>query len=250
MNVYAYLRVSGDKQDVAAQRTAIVEYAVKHGFKLIFTEDSVSSRVEWDKRKIGALVKKLEAGDILITSDTTRAARSALEILQIEQEIIRKNAEFHIVNEGLVFSPPKGNDDEINTVMKEFMLAVLGQAGKLTRAFIRKKTKEGIDAARQAGKQIGRPEGKAELLLLDKEGRYERILDQISRRNTLESIRRNVPKDTDEKPPSRNTVIAWLTHWDINLKEWRNLNDEELKRRVREKRKEIAAYVTKKEKAA
>lgn len=165
--VYAYLRVSTGKQDIDAQRMAVMEYAVKEGYKLEFVEDAVSSRKAWGDRKVGEVIRQLKAGDILIASDATRLARSAYELLQMQEKILEADAELHIVNENLIFKVDTGQS-EIDAVMKELTLVLLGQMGKLQRAFISKKTKEGLEAAREKGKKLGRPSRESETLKLDK----------------------------------------------------------------------------------
>ena len=53
MVIYAYLRVSSDKQDLHNQRHGILEYANLHALSPIqFVEDTVSGREKWESRII------------------------------------------------------------------------------------------------------------------------------------------------------------------------------------------------------
>jgi DNA invertase Pin-like site-specific DNA recombinase len=57
MVIYAYLRVSSDRQDLQNQRHGILEYANIHGLSPIqFIEDTVSGREQWQKRGVGQLI--------------------------------------------------------------------------------------------------------------------------------------------------------------------------------------------------
>ncbi|WP_353571501.1 recombinase family protein [Candidatus Albibeggiatoa sp. nov. BB20] len=223
MTIYAYLRVSTGVQDVNAQKTAVMEWAVKHGHKLDFIEDSVTSRKDWTLRKIGSIVESVQAGDIVVASDVTRLARSAMECLQIQEEILKKGGELHTVNENLVFKPPHTGQSEIDNVMKEMMLLMLGQMGKLQRAFISKKTKEGIQHARDSGKQIGRQKGQQVVRKLDYH--YDAILQLLKRGHSQISVIRIL----NEKPDidiHRNTFTKWMKHWKLRtLTSTANVND-------------------------
>jgi predicted site-specific integrase-resolvase len=57
MVIYAYLRVSSDKQDIHNQRHGILEYANMHTLSPIhFIEDTISGREKWESRGIGSLL--------------------------------------------------------------------------------------------------------------------------------------------------------------------------------------------------
>ena len=57
MSIYAYLRVSSDRQDLHNQRHGILEYANIHALSPIqFIEDTVSGREKWSERGVGQLL--------------------------------------------------------------------------------------------------------------------------------------------------------------------------------------------------
>jgi DNA invertase Pin-like site-specific DNA recombinase len=69
MTIYAYLRVSTDKQDVDNQRHGLLEYA--NGHKLVpleFREDMVSSKIRWRERGIGKILEEARSGDIILAA--------------------------------------------------------------------------------------------------------------------------------------------------------------------------------------
>jgi DNA invertase Pin-like site-specific DNA recombinase len=80
MAVYAYLRVSTDRQDVDNQRYGILEYANVHRLApLHFVEDTVSGRLSWRERAVGHLLTvTAQAGDVILFAEVSRMARSTL----------------------------------------------------------------------------------------------------------------------------------------------------------------------------
>ncbi|MEJ6487858.1 recombinase family protein, partial [Nostoc punctiforme UO1] len=67
MVIYAYLRVSSDKQDLHNQRHGILEYANTHALSPIqFIEDTVSGREKWLERGVGQLLNQTaQAKDVV-----------------------------------------------------------------------------------------------------------------------------------------------------------------------------------------
>lgn len=77
MKTLAYLRISGDKQDLKNQKYEILEYAQKHDLQVAeFLEIEISSRQDKKKRRIDELFEKLNSGDTLIVSELSRIGRS------------------------------------------------------------------------------------------------------------------------------------------------------------------------------
>jgi len=82
MVAYAYLRVSGDHQDVDNQRHGILEYANTHRLSpLQFAKDTVSGRMKWRERAVGQLLMETaQPGDTAVFAEITRMARSTLQV--------------------------------------------------------------------------------------------------------------------------------------------------------------------------
>ena len=82
--IYGYIRVSTDKQTTENQRFEIKEFAIKN--ELVIDKwimETISSTQELDKRKLGKLLKKLKAGDILVASELSRLGRNLLQVMSI-----------------------------------------------------------------------------------------------------------------------------------------------------------------------
>jgi DNA invertase Pin-like site-specific DNA recombinase len=173
MNI-AYLRVSTTDQDVSNQSHGLRYYAASSGLtELKLIKDVVSSSRHWRSRKIGEIIQGLKQGDNLLTPEVSRLARSTLEALEILQAILDKGACLHITKDSKIIGG--------NNIEDKIYLTVLGLAAEIERDFIRKRTKESLEAKQReiktngyflskSGRKItklGRPKGKPSKLALD-----------------------------------------------------------------------------------
>src|SRR4030095_5726971 len=98
MATYGYARVSTARQanegeSLDVQNRQIEGYCHMHGFALTETivEEGVSGSVPIGERPAGArLMAKLESGDIVIAAKLDRLFRSALDALQVVEELKTK----------------------------------------------------------------------------------------------------------------------------------------------------------------
>ena len=100
MAVIAYIRKSTDKQSFEHQEFEINEYTKKNRIKIDrWVEESISSRRELKKRKLGELLEELQDGDCLICSEISRIGRSLLEVMGILQTCLSKNCQVITIKE-------------------------------------------------------------------------------------------------------------------------------------------------------
>jgi DNA invertase Pin-like site-specific DNA recombinase len=78
-----------------------------------------------------------------------RIARNLKDLQGLVDQLIAKGVTVHFHKEGLIFN---GNDD----AMSRLMLQMMGAFAEFERALINERQREGIAAARNAGKQFGR----------------------------------------------------------------------------------------------
>lgn len=92
--IYGYVRVSTSSQTVENQKFVIENYAETNSLKIDkWVEETISSRVELKNRKLGNLIKKLKAQDILITTELSRVGRNMLEVMGILQNCLEKDCQ-------------------------------------------------------------------------------------------------------------------------------------------------------------
>ena len=82
--IYGYIRVSSDKQTVENQRFEITNFCNKQNLNIDgWIEETISGTKNYDKRKLGALLKKVGKGDIIICSELSRLGRNLFMIMEI-----------------------------------------------------------------------------------------------------------------------------------------------------------------------
>jgi DNA invertase Pin-like site-specific DNA recombinase len=158
--VFAYLRVSTDAQDVNNQRHGVVKYcAEKRLLEPIFVEDTASGKTSWKERPLGKIIERAATGDVVVVSEVSRLARNTLQILEIGRACIASGVHLHVAKNGIVF------DDSMQS---KIVATVLGLVAEIERDFISSRTKEALAKRKADGMQLGRPPGKAKRLKLDR----------------------------------------------------------------------------------
>lgn len=149
MAVIAYIRKSTDKQSFEHQEFEIKEYAKKSNLKIDrWIEESISSRKELKKRKLGELLEELQEGDCLICSEISRIGRSLLEVMGILQTCLEKNCQVITIKENYHL----GND-----LQSQVLAFAFGLSSQIERDLISQRTKSALDAKKALGVKLGRP---------------------------------------------------------------------------------------------
>lgn len=119
MNIFAYIRVSTDKQDLDNQKFGVIEYAKKKKYTpIIFFEDQVSGKKSWKERGLKKLIDQTKKGDVLLVSEISRLARSTLQVLEFLQEAANKEISVHIVKSNMIM------DDSLNSKITAVVLGL------------------------------------------------------------------------------------------------------------------------------
>jgi DNA invertase Pin-like site-specific DNA recombinase len=193
MTNYAYLRVSTDQQDIENQKLGILDYCNKNNFSsLKFMEDTSSGKLEWQKRGIGQIIEKANENDLIIASEISRLARSTLQVLDILEVCAKKKIAVHITKNQIVMD---------GSMQSTIVSTILGLAAQIEREFISKRTKEALERAKQSGKKLGRPKGKAKTVKLDEH--TDQIKEYLKKGVSKRSIARII-----ECSPS--TLYSWI----------------------------------------
>lgn len=152
--ILGYIRVSTNKQDLNNQRLELLEYARKNGIHIDdFIEAEVSSRKSTQARRIDELQEVLNKDDLLLVPDLSRLGRSVGQVIQIIDNLIKKGIRFISVKERIKI---EGEQD----IQTKTMVTMFGLFAEIERDLISQRTKQGLSAARERGKLLGRPKGK------------------------------------------------------------------------------------------
>ncbi|MDQ2902843.1 MAG: recombinase family protein [Chloroflexota bacterium] len=135
-----YARVSTHDQDTAAQIAALK--AAK--CELIFEEKAGGGR--WDRPELHRLLGQLRKGDTLVVWKLDRLSRSLKDVLMLMEKIQQARAGFQSLTEAIDTTTPGGR----------MMMQMVGSFAEFEREMLRERTKNGLAAARRAGRTGGR----------------------------------------------------------------------------------------------
>ena len=153
MKVISYLRVSTDKQDLENQRLEIENYTEKNGLTVDrWIQVEMSSRKDFDKRKIDELLSTLKKGDTLIVSELSRISRSIREIHNILHTLMEKKINLHIIKQNIIVKSDGSND-----ISTKILITVLSMVSEMERELISQRTKNGLERVKREGKKLGNP---------------------------------------------------------------------------------------------
>lgn len=191
--IYAYLRVSTDAQDVANQRHGVINYcADKRLLEPLFIEDTASGKTDWRSRPLGKIIERAGQGDVIVVAEVSRLARNTLQVLEIGRECIQRGVHLHVAKNGIVF------DDSMQS---KIVATVLGLVAEIERDFISARTKEALAKRKAEGVKLGRPVGGAKKLRLDP------LAGKIDEYLQLGIDKRAIAKLLDVAP---GTLYNWL----------------------------------------
>jgi len=154
-----YVRVSLEDEHPENQVIAIQEYCQRNNIELIsiFQDVGVSGAHPALKRPgFKQMLSFCTVNDIrtIIMLDLTRLGRDLFDTIETMKFLLENN--FNIIfvkNPEISFV---GEDNEINRAVKKAILALLSAFAEVERAYIRERTKLGLQRARREGKHIGR----------------------------------------------------------------------------------------------
>lgn len=149
--IYGYIRVSTDHQTVENQRFEIKKFCKKNHIRINrWIEETISSRVKLEERKLGILLQHLHTGDILISCELSRLGRNLLQIMGILQNCLEKNCQIWTIKEQYKL----GVDIQSKVLAFAFALSA-----EIERQLISDRTKESLKRVKAEGRHLGRPFG-------------------------------------------------------------------------------------------
>lgn len=173
MKTYGYCRISTAKQSIERQvRNILREYPEAVIVEEAFTGTTMN-RPKWER-----LLKDLKPGDTVVFDSVSRMSRDAESGFQVYQELYSKGISLHFLKEPMIDTAVyqqalteavpmtgtsvdlilKGVNAYLLTLAKEQIRLAFLQAEKEVED-LHQRTKEGIETARQNGKQIGQKQG-------------------------------------------------------------------------------------------
>ena len=170
--VYAYIRVSSDKQTVENQRFDILRYGDEKKIRIdTWIEETVSGAKRASERKLGEYLDRMGSHDILIVSELSRLGRNLMEVMSILHLCMEKDTKVHSIRE---------NYELGNNISSKVLAFAFGLSAEIERKLISQRTKEALARKKSEGMKLGRPKGSLSknTKLSGKEEQIQELLDK------------------------------------------------------------------------
>lgn len=166
--VYGYIRVSSDRQTVENQRFEIINWCKNKNIKVDgWIEESISGTKDYDKRKLGKLLKKIKKDDLIICSELSRLGRNLFMIMEILNICMDRECKVWTIKDNYRLG------DDITSKVLAF---AFGLSAEIERNLISQRTKEALARKKAEGVILGRPRGRAlRVCLSGKEDSIEKL---------------------------------------------------------------------------
>jgi len=149
--IYAYIRVSTDKQTTENQQFELLKFADQKAIRIDeWIHETVSGTKKYTDRTLGSLIQQLTPQDTLIVTELSRLGRSLMEVMSILNILMEKKVRVLSVKEGYELG------DNINSKVLAFAFSL---SAEIERNMISARTKEALARKKSEGKRLGRPQG-------------------------------------------------------------------------------------------
>lgn len=136
-----YIRVSTEEQNTIRQEILMKDLGVERVYM-----DKASGKSRTGRPQLEAMMDFVRDGDVVIVESISRFARSTRDLLTLVEQLTEKGVGFVSQKESIDTNTPQG----------KFMLTVFGAMAELEREQTLQRQREGIAAAKAAGKYKGR----------------------------------------------------------------------------------------------
>ena len=149
--IYGYVRVSTDKQSLQNQEFEINNFCQMQQIKIDkWIAEMISGTKDFEKRKLGILLKKLKKDDILICSEISRLGRNLLQVMTILNFCMQKEIQVWTIKDNYRL----GADIQSKVLAFAFSLSA-----EIERNLTSQRTKEALSRIKASGRKLGRQFG-------------------------------------------------------------------------------------------
>lgn len=145
MTIWGYARTSTISQ-VASLEDQVVQLKQAGCTDQTIFKEQISSVKMTDRTEFAKVLGKLKRGDVLVFTSLSRAARSMIHMMEIEDQVTRAGATIRILELNLDTSTPNGR----------FIFNLFSSVAQFELENMRERQKVGIAAAMAQGKYRGR----------------------------------------------------------------------------------------------
>ncbi|HEX7141650.1 MAG TPA: recombinase family protein [Nitrososphaeraceae archaeon] len=178
----AYLRVSTEEQSVQTQKIAITKWAKDHDYQMLyfFEDPAVSGKIPASSRKgFQDLMEfvRLSKVEAVLVYELSRVGRTFWDTLDAIK-VIEEHSPL------ISCSPRESFLQTTDPSIRKLMISILTWVAEREREMLVQRTKDGMNRARIAGKEIGRPEK-----VIDKNNLIALLAENISRAKIAKELR-------------------------------------------------------------
>lgn len=197
--IYGYVRVSSDKQTVENQKFEIIKFCERENISIDgWIEETISGTKNYDKRKLGKLLKKIKKNDLIICSELSRLGRNLFMIMEILNVCMTRECKVWTIKDNYRL----GED-----IQSKVLAFAFGLSAEIERNLISQRTKEALARKKAEGIKLGRPLGKAKKVKLTGKEKY--ITNLLEKKISKSEIARRLKVD-------RGTVASFIKNF-INV---------------------------------
>ena len=170
--IYAYIRISTDRQSVENQRYEINRFCEKNVMVVDeWVEETISGAKTIHERELGKLLKMMQKDDILVCSELSRLGRNLLMIMGVLNECMERDLEVWTIKDNYRLS------NDINCKVLAF---AFGLSAEIERNLISQRTREALARKKAEGVILGRPKGRKSSIkkLTGREAEIKALLDK------------------------------------------------------------------------
>jgi DNA invertase Pin-like site-specific DNA recombinase len=150
--VYGYVRVSSREQNEDRQLIAMHEMQVPASHIYV---DKQSGK-DFNRPAYRRLIRKLKTGDLLYVKSIDRLGRNYADVIEQWRVLTKaKGADICVIDMPLLDTRREKN--LLGTFISDLVLALLSYVSENERDMIRRRQREGIEAAKRRGVRFGRP---------------------------------------------------------------------------------------------
>jgi site-specific recombinase, resolvase family len=150
--IYGYIRVSSDRQTVENQRFEINNFCQRQALPVDdWIEETISGTKDYDKRRLGRLLKRVGKDDIIICSELSRLGRNLFMIMEILNICMTKECRVWTIKDNYRL----GED-----IQSKVLAFAFGLSAEIERNLISQRTREALARKKAEGVVLGRPKGR------------------------------------------------------------------------------------------
>lgn len=179
--IFAYIRVSTDKQSIENQRFELLKYADSKKLQIdTWIEETISATKAIQDRKLGQVLFQMKENDLLLVSELSRLGRNLMEVMSVLHQCMERNIKVITLKEGYELG------DNINSKVLAFAFSL---SAEIERNLIAQRTKEALARKKQEGVKLGRPKG-SQNKILKLSGKEESIKALLEKKVGISAIAR------------------------------------------------------------